>query len=58
MRVIMRNEKMPEVSLKVKLTPNGASPVRQNTWRSEADKCDDGFTKIWWYLFLFGQRFL
>jgi hypothetical protein len=49
---------MPEVSLKVKLTPNGAPPIRQNTWRIEADKCDDGFMIMWWYLLLFGQRFL
>jgi hypothetical protein len=40
---MMRNEMMPEVSLKVKLTPNGAPPVRQNTWRVEADKCVDNF---------------
>jgi hypothetical protein len=33
---------MPGVSTKVKLTPSGAPPVRQNTWRREADKYDDG----------------
>jgi hypothetical protein len=51
MRVLMRNEMMPEVSLKVKLTPNGAPPVRQNTWRDEADKCDNDFVMMLWYLF-------
>jgi hypothetical protein len=41
MRVIMGNEMMPEVPLKVKLTPNGAPPVRKNSWRGEADKYDN-----------------
>jgi hypothetical protein len=55
-----RSEMRREVSPKVKLTPNGTPPVRQNTWQSEADKCDDDSMILWWYLFFFGvgQRFL
>jgi hypothetical protein len=41
MRVIMKSEMMPEVPLKVKLTPNGAPPVRKNTWRGEVENYDN-----------------
>jgi hypothetical protein len=41
---------MPDVSTKVKLTPSGAPPVRQNAWRREADEYDDGSMILLCYL--------
>jgi hypothetical protein len=45
----MKSEMIPAVSPKVKLTPDGAPPVRQNTWRDEADKCDNDFVMMLWF---------
>jgi hypothetical protein len=47
MRAIMKSEMMPAVSPKVKLTPDGVPPIRQNTWRDEADKYDDDSMILW-----------